>query len=92
MGATVAIGAGGRRLLALNGLGVQTAVVSRLLLSVAVRTGDFGRQGLVGEALTSEWQSTQVNMPPCIEFLNLSGSTCRSTGLPLTSWVRPGVL
>ena len=47
----MAIGACGRRLPALSGLGVQTAVVSCFLLAVAGRAGDFGGHGLVGRSL-----------------------------------------
>src|SRR5581483_5316264 len=41
-----------------------------------------------GGVFTSVWQSTQVNMPPWMEALNLSGSTWRLSALPLTSCVK----
>ena len=47
----MAIGAGGSRLLALNGLGVQTVVEGCLLVAMASRAGGLGRHGLVGRSL-----------------------------------------
>ena len=38
-----------------------------------------------GALFKSVWQSTQVNIPPWIEFLNVSGLTYKLNGFPLTS-------